>query len=336
MKYRTLGSTGLTVSEVGFGVWSVSTNWWGKIDEDTGIKLLRKAFDLGITLFDTADTYGDGYGEEILAKAMGKHRHDIVIGTKFGYDIYDKTPRVGHTERPQKWEPEFVRYACEQSLRRLKTDYIDLYQMHNPRLDAIERDDLFDMLKTLVSEGKLRHYAVALGPDIGWYDEGAASMEERRISAMQIIYSIIEQQPARRFFDIARKHNTGLLSRVPHASGLLDGTLTKDTVFDDSDHRSFRRREWLTSMLKTLERIEFLTENLSSTIGQIAIKFPLSEPQVASVLPNITNMPQLVEFAAAPETEDIPKEFLETLYGYYDDKVFVPEKAERVSSKSGG
>ncbi len=318
MKYRRLGTTELEVSEVGFGVWTVSTNWWGKISEEDGLKLLVRAFDLGINFFDTADTYGDGYGEEVLARALKKHRHDIIIGTKFGYDFYNNTVRQGHKERPQNFSPEFIRFACEQSLRRLQTDYIDLYQLHNPRLDAIERDEVFDTLKELVREGKLRYYGVALGPDIGWFEEGEASMKVRKVASLQIIYSILEQQPARRFFPIAQEEKTGLITRVPHASGMLDGTYTRDTVFDASDHRSHRRKEWLEQGLKKVEKLDFLTRELSGTIGQLAIQFALSGPQVATVLPNITNLPQLEEFAAASETQPIPQDLVARLWDLYD------------------
>ena len=252
MKYRDLGTTDLSVSEVGFGVWTVSTGWWGKIEEPLAVDLLVKAFDYGVNLFDTADTYGLGYGEEILAKALKRQRHDIVIGTKFGYDFYTHQEREGHTERPQDFSPEFIRYACEQSLRRLDTDYIDLYQLHNPRIDTIEDDEVFHALDELVEEGKIRHYGVALGPDIGWFEEGEAAMTERHAPVLQIIYSILEQDPARRFFPIADSSKTGLLTRVPHASGLLDGTYTKDTVFGPGDHRSHRRTEWLEQGLRKL------------------------------------------------------------------------------------
>ena len=331
MKYRKLGETALEVSEVGFGVWTVATTWWGKIDERDALVLLKKAFDLGINLFDTADTYGDGYGEEILAKALGKRRHDVIVATKFGYDFYSNITRDGHKERPQDFSPEFIRHACEMSLKRLKTDYIDLYQLHNPRLETIETDEVFDLLDLLVKEGKVREYAVAVGPDIGWFEEGEASMRLRHIRSMQIIYSILEQDPARRFFPIAAEEKTGLLTRVPHASGLLDGTYTSDTVFDPSDHRSHRRQQWLDDGLKKLVHLDFLTEELESTIGQIAIKFCLAEPTVSSVLPNLTNLPQLEEFAAAPETEDVPQELVERLFELYDESFYL-EAAEEPST----
>ncbi len=327
MKYRQLGKTDLNVSEVGFGAWTVGTSWWGKIEEAQGINLLRQAFDLGINFFDTGDTYGEGYGEEILAKGLKQQRHDIVIGTKFGYDFYTHVVREGHRERPQRWTPGFIRYACEQSLRRLDTDYIDLYQLHNPKLDAIENDEVFDTLDELVKEGKILHYGFAIGPDIGWEEEGTAAMEYREAQEMQIIYSILEQDPARAWFPLAEERQTGLVTRVPHASGMLDGTYTKDTVFDASDHRSHRRQEWLSASLAKITQLDFLMENMDSTIGQIAIKFALSGGMVASVLPNITNLPQLREFAATSETEDIPQEFLERLSELYDENFLVEAEA---------
>ena len=325
MKYRQLGKTDLSVSEVGFGVWTVATNWWGKIEEPQGIALMRRALDLGVNFFDTADAYGDGYGEQILAKALGGQRHEIVIGAKFGYDFYANPVRQGHQERPQRWTPGFVRYACEQSLRRLETDYIDLYQLHNPKMDAIENDDLFQTLDDLVREGKILNYGFAIGPDIGWEDEGFAAMEHRDAQQMQIIYSILEQQPARNWFGMATERQTGLVSRVPHASGMLDGTYTKDTVFDASDHRSHRRQQWLESSLKKIVHLDFLTEAIDATIGQIAIRFVLSGGMVASVLPNITNAPQLEEFAAASDLDDIPQEFIDRLHDLYDENFLIPE-----------
>ena len=323
MRYRRLGETALDVSEIGFGVWTVGTSWWGRIEESDGVRLLQQAFDLGVNLFDTADTYGEGYGERIVAKALRKQRHEIILCTKFGYDFYTHVEREGHRERPQNFTPEFIRYACEQSLRRLDTDYIDIYQLHNPRIEAIEDDELFHTLEQLVQEGKVRYAGVALGPDIGWYEEGEASMRHRRIPAMQIIYSILEQQPARRFFPIAGEESTGLMTRVPHASGLLDGTYTKDTVFGSDDHRSHRRRAWLEQGLKKLAHLDFLMENIDATIGQIAIRFALSGRQVASVLPNITGADQLNEVVAASDVEDISEQSLQQLFELFDEDFYL-------------
>jgi aryl-alcohol dehydrogenase-like predicted oxidoreductase len=335
LKYRKLGATDMEVSEVGFGVWTVSTGWWGKLEERESMTLLNEALDLGINFFDTGDTYGQGYGEEILAKALGKHRNDILIGTKFGYDFYTHVEREGHQERPQDFSPSFVRYACEQSLRRLSTDHIDLYQIHNPRLEAIESDDLFETLEALVQEGKIRYYGSALGPDIGWFEEGEASMRERKVPSIQIIYSVLEQDPANKFFPIAEEEGTGLLSRVPHASGMLDGTYDKYTVFAPSDHRSHRRQLWLDNSLKKMEQLDFLTQETDATIGQVAIQFALARRSIASILPNITNPEQLREFALAPETPALSAEILARIDDLYKHNFYLEETPEEESVSKG-
>jgi aryl-alcohol dehydrogenase-like predicted oxidoreductase len=304
MKYRQMPRTDLQLSEVGFGVWTVATTWWGKIPEDEREALLENAVDLGINLFDTADTYGEGYGEEILAKVLGHRRHELVIATKFGYDFYDTlTPRAGHQERPQKFDPDFVRFACEQSLRRLRTDYIDIYQLHNPRMSAIERDDLFETLEQLKHEGKIRYYGAALGPDIGWFEEGEAAMKERHVHSLQIIYSILEQEPARQFFPIAEKEQVGLLSRVPHASEALTGRYTEPPTFQEGDHRSHRRAEWLREALQKVEKVKFLAgEDVGRTLSQAAIQFCLYQPTIVSVLPNFTILDELRDYTTAVDT----------------------------------
>ncbi|MCH9016081.1 MAG: aldo/keto reductase, partial [Gemmatimonadetes bacterium] len=212
MKYRSIADGKLEVSTVSFGVWTVSTTWWGITDDKVGIDLLRSAYDKGITFFDTADTYGNGKGETMLAEALGDVRDNIVIGTKFGYDFDSGGEREGHKELPQDFSPAFVRRACEASLERLHTDHIDIYQLHNPRLPTIQSDELFQTLEELKSEGKIRHYAAAIGPDIGWEEEGIASMHRPGIVTAQIIYSILEQEPARTFFPVAQETGTALLS----------------------------------------------------------------------------------------------------------------------------
>src|SRR3954467_12193243 len=149
MKFRTFGKSGVRASEVGFGVWTVSMPWWGIKDVEFGKRLLRKAYDRGITMFDTADTYGNGLGETILRDALGDVRDKITIATKFGYDFYNTKPedRKGQQELPHKLEPDFITFALEQSLQRLGTDTIDLWQMHNGRMSHIQRDDLFALME---------------------------------------------------------------------------------------------------------------------------------------------------------------------------------------------
>ena len=318
MKYRSLGKTELEVSAVGFGVWTVSAGWWGRVDERDGVNLLNQALDLGISFFDTADAYGRGYGEEILAKALGKKRSNNVIGTKFGYDFHTHIWEEGRTELPQDFSSEFVRRACEQSLRRLNTDYIDLYQLHNPRMEAIESDELFETLEALVDEGKIRYYGVALGPDadrVEGVEEGEAAMKERKVASVQVAYNILEQDPVRRFFPIALEEGAGLLSRAPHAYGLLYGAYDNLPAPTASDHRG---QAWLETSLKKVEQLDFLTLETDATIGQVAIQFALAHRAIAGVLPDITGPERLREFAGATEMPDLSAEALERIQDLYE------------------
>ena len=309
MKFRKLPRTDLVLSEVGFGVWTVATNWWGKIEDADKAALLENAVERGINFFDTADTYGDGFGEEILATVLGHKRNDIVIATKFGYDIYDPTPRDGHKERAQKFDKEFVKYACEQSLRRLGTDYIDLYQAHNIKLADLERDELFETLEQLQFEGKIRHYGVALGPDIGWVEEGEYTLTQRQVASAQVIYSIMEQDPAKHFMTLAEENEVGLLSRVPHASNTLTGEFDDGLpTFDADDHRAHRKNEWLEEAMKKVARVRFLVQEDTRTMAQSAIQFVLKQPSIISVLPNFTNLSELKEYTSALETPEISDE----------------------------
>jgi aryl-alcohol dehydrogenase-like predicted oxidoreductase len=319
MRYRKLGTTDVELSEVGFGVWTVSAGWWGEFSDDQAADLLRRALDLGVTFFDTGDTYGNGRGETVLAKAFGGQRDKVVIGTKFGYDFYSNPDQNrGQRERPHNWTPEFVRFALEQSLTRLETDYVDLYQLHNPRMDAIERDDLFELLDRLRDEGKIRAHGAALGPAIGGTDHGDHVLSARRMDSLQIIYNALEQEPGRRFFPLARERGVGILVRVPHSSGMLEGKYTAETTFPASDHRSHRPREWLIEGLQKIERLKFLHEDRGMTLGQAALKWVLAEPSVTSAQPNIYNLEQLEEFAAAPDKPDLSAEDLERVTGLYE------------------
>ena len=309
MKFRKMPRTDMVLSEVGFGVWTVATNWWGKIEDADKAALLENAVEEGINFFDTADTYGDGFGEEILATVLGHKRNDIIIATKFGYDFYDPTPRDGHKERPQKFDKEFVKYACEQSLRRLGTDYIDLYQAHNIKLDDLQKDELFETLEQLQFEGKIRYYGVALGPDIGWFEEGEYSMRERHVTSAQVIYSILEQDPAKALIKLAEEYEVGLLSRVPHASNTLTGEFDRGLpVFDADDHRAHRKNEWLEEAMRKVDHVRFLVQEDTRTMAQSAIQFVLKQPAIISVLPNFTKLSELKEYTSALDTPEITDE----------------------------
>jgi aryl-alcohol dehydrogenase-like predicted oxidoreductase len=298
----------VTVSEVGFGLWTTSTGWWGENSDEDAVEMLHAAFDLGITLYDAADTYGNGRSEEQLAKAFAGRRDRVVYATKFGYDFASPNvdQRRSQFELPQDFSPAFVREALEASLRRLDTEYVDIYQMHNARLAQIEDDALWELLESFKREGKVRMYGVALGPAIGWLYEGVDAVKKRNVATLQIIWNALEQYPGNEQIRAAREANadTGYMIRVPHSSGMLEGRYTVDTVFPEKDHRRHRPRSWLINGIQKVEQLRFL-ERPNRTLGQAAIQWLLAEPRVMTVLPNIYDRAQLAEFAAASDAPSL-------------------------------
>ena len=341
---RTLGSSGVEVSEIGFGAWTLGLDWWGRVDPSDAADLVARAVDLGITFFDTADTYGAGAGEERLAEALGSRRNNVTIGTKFGYDITVPHDQSNHSERPQRWDGAFIRERCEESLRRLRRDVIDLYELHNPRMPQIRDDEIFATLEDLKAEGKIRSYGVALGPAIGWEAEGVEAIRTRGIDAVQTVFNLLEQRPGDTFAAEAARHEgrVGIISRVPHASDALSGRFAPgalgDELFGANDHRSFRKRAWLERALKKVSRLDFLLEG--RTIGQAAIAWILAYPGLTTVLPTVTSVDQLEEFAGAAERPLTREEFERVQELYARDFDLPPEAPDerielRTSLRSG-
>lgn len=323
MRYRFLSDGETAVSEVGFGVWSVATTWWGVTDSQTGVRLLREAYDQGVTFYDTADVYGNGLGETILADAFWKNgvaRDKVVVATKFGYDIYTNSgERSGHGELPQDFSSAFIRRACEESLKRLGTDYIDVYQLHNPRMEAIRNDDVLETLEKLKQQGKIRMGGAALGPDIGWYDEGMEALQRDGMNVMQIIYSLLEQDPSRGFFPDAEQKNRNLIVRVPHASGLLDRSYNPAKAYAKSDHRSHRKEKWMEAGTVAVRKFEFLEQK--RLLSQAAIQFCLAQSSVKTVLPNFTRSEQIKEFCAASDMPALSAESLKTIHKLWEEEL---------------
>jgi aryl-alcohol dehydrogenase-like predicted oxidoreductase len=328
MRFRTYKNTDLTVSEVGFGMWTISTGWWGNYTEGEALALMHKAFDLGVTLFDAADTYGNGLSEEYIAKAFPKNRDEIVIATKVGYDFvtHGEARGRGQREIPQDFSPDAIMRATDAALKRLKTDRIDLLQLHNIRMEQVEDDVLWKTLEQLQGAGKVRYYGIALGPAIGWMYEGMNTIRERGPTSVQHIYNLLEQHPGRALHEAAREANkdTMFLIRVPHSSGMLEGKYTADTVFPPGDHRAHRPRSWLLNGVKKIDQLRFL-ESTDRTLGQAALRWLLADDRVASTLPNIYNEEQLLEFAKAPETPALTSDDMERIAELYSDNFGIEE-----------
>ncbi len=316
MKYRNFRGTDLRVSEVGFGLWTVSTGWWGTFTDDEAVTLMRQALDLGVTLYDAADTYGNGRSEELIAKAFAGKRDQIVIATKVGYDFVNHgDERRGQREIPQDFSPAAIRRATEAALSRLQTDHIDLLQLHNIRMEQVEDDAVWQTLEDLRGEGKVGRYGLALGPAVGWLGEGVLAIRRRNPAVVQHIYNLLEPHPGKAIQDAARdaKTDTMFLIRVPHSSGMLEGKYTADTVFPPNDHRNHRPRSWLLNGVRKVEQLRFLERGSERTLGQAAILWLLADDRVASVLPNIYDAEQLREFAEATEKPPLTAEEMEKI-----------------------
>ena len=304
MKHRSLQGSDLKISEIGFGLWTVSTGWWGTYTDEEAVRLMRLAADEGINLFDAADTYGNGRSEELIAKAFpGAERGRVVIATKVGYDFMNHGDgRRGQKEIPQDFSPKAIRNAVEAALKRLGTDHIDILQLHNIREAQVLDDALWEVMENLRAEGKYRHGGIALGPAIGWIGEGASAIARRKPDVVQHIYNLLEQHPGSSLHRTAEATNapTKFLIRVPHSSGMLEGKYTADTVFPPNDHRNHRPRSWLLNGVKKIDQLRFL-ERPDRTLGQAAMLWLLKDPRTLSILPNIYNEEQISEFAATPE-----------------------------------
>jgi aryl-alcohol dehydrogenase-like predicted oxidoreductase len=310
MRYRTFPGTDLTVSEVGFGNWTTSTGWWGEMSDTDAIALHRRALDdHGITFFDTADTYGNGRAERQLSSAFRGRRSDVVYATKIGYDIYDAEARLsrrGQSELPMRTDPAYLRLAVDRCLERLETDYLDVLQIHNVKMEHVRDPLLWSTLRDLKREGKIRVWGAAFGPAIGWLYESVELCErEPDIGMIQMIWNILEQHPGTAMIGAARRSapQCAFTIRVTHASGMLEGKYTEDTVFPENDHRRHRPRSWLINGLQKIRTLDFLTTDM--TLGQAAIKWLLAEPLVMSALPNIYDAEQLAEFAAASDAPNL-------------------------------
>ena len=297
MKYRTLGKSGIKVSEIGFGAWTLGLDWWGKkIEDDEAKRLLKRAYDLGINYFETGDIYGRGKSEQLIGEVFSEMRNEIVISTKYGYDIYSNE-QIGHKELPQKFTPEFTEFALQKSLERLQTDYLDVYGLHNPKIHTIRDQKLFDHLDKKVKEGIIKSYQIALGPAIGWTEEGLKAMDLTNTTAVQTVYNILEQNPGNLLLEHGVKHNVGILVRVPDASGILTGKVTADTKISEKDHRSVRTGDWVKQSLQKVDQLMPIAKRYGWNITELAIKFILSHTGISSVLPTVVSEEEITMFS---------------------------------------
>ncbi len=317
MRYRGIAGTELSVSELAFGNFIYGSFMWGKRREDEaeGVRLQNLAFDLGVNFFDTGDAYNNGRAEMMMGETLRyAGREKIVLSTKFGYDFYSDPGTAGsHRERKQDFSEKFITFALEESLKRMGTEYVDLWQAHNLKLPQMN-DELVAALEKLRKSGKVRHWGVALGPAIGWREEGVMALREwggrddgGGCVTVQTVFNMLEQHPGRELAEIAAELGQGggggIIARVPHSSGVLQDIYDVDEKFED--HRKFRDRNWLVYGLQKVEKLRHIQKKHGGTIGQLAIKWLLTWPAVVSVEPNITDEKELREFVGACDADTL-------------------------------
>ena len=302
MEYRSFGSTELRVSVIGFGAWAIggpamagqTPIGWGPADDGDSLRALRRAWDLGITFYDTADFYGLGHSEELIGSVFGNNPA-VVIATKVGH-------RLGDTgEVVLDYSAGHIRRACEESLRRLRRDVIDYYQLHSAKLDHLKQGDCIEALETLRSEGKVRYWGISLNtfhPEI----EGDYVLSHRLGDGLQCVLNIINQRAAG-FVHRAHAAGYGVVARMPLQFGLLSGKFTRETRFSPDDHRSFRLTpELLAESLDVLEEVWPHADAMSISRTSFSLSYCASVPGVSTVIPGMRT-PEQVEM----NTKDIMK-----------------------------
>jgi len=303
MNYRELGRTGWKVSEVSFGAWAIG-GFWGEVDDSESMAALHRAVDLGVNFFDTADVYGDGHSERLLARLCKERSETIYIASKAGRRIPEHTP--------ESYSAENLRISVEESLKRLETDAIDLLQLHCPHTVCYYNSEVFESLDGLVKAGKLRHYGVSVKNP----EEAIKATDFPGVQSVQIIFNMFRHRPSELFFDVAKRRKVGILARVPLASGMLTGRMKPSTTFPEDDHRKFNREGARFDVGETFSGVPFETgleavEQLrgyvpkGATMTQFALRWILMFSAVTCAIPGGKRPAQVEENAAASDLEPL-------------------------------
>lgn len=297
MRYRTLGRTGVRVSEVGFGAWAVGGNAhgnsYGPTDDATSLAAIRRAADLGCTLFDTADVYGWGHSEDLLGRALEGRRDDVVLATKVGGDFYHGGVRLN-------FDPGYIAFALERSLQRLRTDHVDLYQLHNPPAERMGDPRTYEALESLQAEGKIAHYGVSIHEP----GEGLLCLEAGKPEVLQIPFNLFRQEWIEDLLPAARKAGVGIIAREPLANGFLSGAIRADARFPPGDIRSSWPRGMVAGQVAAAARLAFLAPS-GRTRAQAALRFALAFPEVSTAIPGAKTVAQVDENLGASEAEPL-------------------------------
>jgi aryl-alcohol dehydrogenase-like predicted oxidoreductase len=319
MKYRPLGRTGWKVSEISFGAWAIG-GFWGHVSDDDAMKTLYKAIESGVNFIDTADVYGDGRSERLIARLKKERKQEIIVATKAGRRLPKQTVEGYSRQNLTAW--------INDSLRNLETDALDLLQLHCPPTDAYYHAELFAILDDLVKEGKIRYYGVS----VERVEEALKAIEFPEVQSVQIIFNCFRQRPAELFFPEAVRKRVGILARVPLSSGMLTGKLRKDTSFPADDHRNFNRHGEMFDVGETfsgvdyelgLAAVEEIRKLLPSGVhmSQFALRWILMFDAVSCAIPGGKRPEQVADNCHASDLDPLPPETMAAIRRIYDEKI---------------
>lgn len=319
MNYRVFGRTGWKVSEVGFGAWAIG-GAWGDVPEDDAVAALNTAIDNGVNFIDTADVYGDGRSEQIIARVLKDRSEDIRVATKAGRRL---SPHVA-----DGYNRENLTAFIDRSLKNLEVDALDLVQLHCPPTDVYYRPEVFGVLDDLVAAGKIRYYGVSVEK----VEEAIKAIEYPTVASVQIIFNMFRQRPADLFFKLAKEADVAILARVPLASGLLTGKMSRESTFASDDHRNFNREGQAFDRGETFAGVDFDTgleaveeirklKPADATMAQFALRWILQFDAVSVAIPGAKNPEQSKANAAASDISSLDWETLDKVRRVYEEHI---------------
>ena len=319
MHYRALGRTGFEVSSISFGAWAIGGTW-GKVDDAESLRTLHRALDLGVNFFDTADVYGDGHSERLLARLRRERRDPFWVATKIG--------RLSNPHTAQSYTRENLTAYVERCLKNLEVSALDLLQIHCPPTDVFYMPEVFGVLDDLVRAGKVRNY----GASVERVEEGLKALEYPQLQSLQIVFNILRQRPIENLFPRALEHKVGILARLPLSSGMLTGKLTRASQFHADDHRSFNREGAAFSKGETFSGFDYekslaVVDKLRKvapegmTLPELALRFIASFPAVTCSIPGARRPEQVEQNVAAGEKGPLEPQLVQALAAIYDADV---------------
>ena len=304
MKYRMLGKTGLRVSVIGLGT-MVHAGHFGPMKDEESLGAIETALEVGVNFIDTSDAYGVGYSETLLGNALKGKRDKVILATKGGNVM------TGPNRGKRNFAPDYISRVMDESLQRLQTDYIDLYQLHNPTVEVIEKGEVWKVLERAKQAGKIRHYGVSINS----MEEAIAAVKDGRAETIQVEYNLLAQEPAEQIFPLAEQANVGIIARVPLRRGILTGKMTvaDEARFqgDDVRARSFKGEAFAKELAKA-DQLRFLVHGEVTSYVQAALAFCVAHPAVSITIPGARTAEQMRENAAGADVE-IPRADLDRI-----------------------